>query len=140
MTGKTPGAAVRVMHAVNTTCSQWPWRAQSSAFQAAGRVKVMLISSWASLPVEELAVYWWTQAEIHRLFAGVQISMKPNLAGTDWPMGFLKATVLICEDHQTAQPQRSSQKGPTSAGAREPCLSPDRNKVGQPEWSNFLHQ
>lgn len=41
------------MQAVNTTCSQWLWRAQSSELQAAGRVKVMFISSWASLPMEE---------------------------------------------------------------------------------------
>lgn len=41
------------MQVENTTCSQWPWRTQSSEFQAAGRVKVILISSWASLPLRK---------------------------------------------------------------------------------------
>lgn len=45
------------MQAVNTTCSQWPWRAQSSELQAVGRVKVMFISSWASVPVEEKSFF-----------------------------------------------------------------------------------
>lgn len=58
VTGNTPGLAVRVMQAVNTTCSQWPWRAQSSELQAVGRVKVMFISSWASVPVEEKSFFW----------------------------------------------------------------------------------
>lgn len=51
VTGKTLLAAVTVMQELNTTCSQWPCRTQSSEFQAAGRVKVMLISSWDSLPL-----------------------------------------------------------------------------------------
>lgn len=53
MTGKTLLAAVTVMQVVNTTCSQWPCRTQSSEFQAAGRVKVMFISSWDSLPLRK---------------------------------------------------------------------------------------
>lgn len=51
VTGNTLLAAVTVMQELNTTCSQWPCRTQSSEFQAAGRVKVMLISSWDSLPL-----------------------------------------------------------------------------------------
>lgn len=53
VTGKTLLAAVTVMQVVNTTCSQWPCRTQSSEFQAAGRVKVMFISSWDSLPLRK---------------------------------------------------------------------------------------
>lgn len=51
VTGNTLLAAVTVMQVLNTTCSQWPCRTHSSEFQAAGRVKVMFISSWDSLPV-----------------------------------------------------------------------------------------
>lgn len=53
VTGNTLLAAVTVMQVVNTTCSQWPWRTQSSEFQAAGRVNVIFISSWDSLPLRE---------------------------------------------------------------------------------------
>lgn len=50
VTGKILLAAVMVMQVLNTTCSQWPCRTQSSEFQDMGRVNVMFISSWASRP------------------------------------------------------------------------------------------
>lgn len=51
VTGKTLLAAVMVIQVLKTICSQRPCRTQSSEFQATGRVKVMFISSWASLPL-----------------------------------------------------------------------------------------
>lgn len=52
VTGKMLLAAVMVMHVLNTTCSQWPCRTQSSELQDRGSVNVMFISSWASRPAE----------------------------------------------------------------------------------------
>lgn len=60
VTGKTLLAAVMVIQVLKTICSQRPCRTHSSKFQATGRVNVMFISSWASLPL-------MTQTHPHRV-------------------------------------------------------------------------